>query len=435
MNNFDTDFLHLLEMNERIKNEKEAVVNLEDELKSQCSNFLNKHSIQNKLGRLGSIESLLDRRLSAKQLLEFIERSDRNEWGLFSKLPPYIKDHIRGVKLDNEILNYNTDVITRLEHKYKTWDSLDDENLNNLFVTPDYEDYFIDRVTEYLLKGGFELEYKSREVKKHAEGYVNLVVFNTIKLRDEKVLVYNYITYPMGLFKLLYLYAILEQKFCLCRGKKGYVASDFYFVLDKSLRIPELEPLDAKVNKAYPGFFSPDKDYLDILDSEASNYITLFKWVSYGRIMDINFEELEDLELIKDLIGFEFAKILRKLNKDIQVEQIRQFVKELKGENIYNILSRFIFLVEDLDKMTYYIENKLKLKVNQGPQKFRGQCSYISHILFSIDKAFRNSMYNHNRIFLKAGGALYERKKHDRYIPKGCFSFKNIHINLGKVRW
>ena len=29
----------------------------------------------------------------------------------------------------------------------------------------------------------------------------------------------------------------------------------------------------------------------------------------------------------------------------------------------------------------------------------------------------------------------YEKQKQDRYIPKSAFSFKNVHINMGKVRW
>ena len=84
--------------------------------------------------------------------------------------------------------------------------------------------------------------------------------------------------------------------------------------------------------------------------------------------------------------------------------------------------------------MTDSISTQLKLDVNQGSQKLRGQCSYISHILHSIDKGFRESMLNHNRLYIKAQTAL-NISREVRYIPKSCFSFKNIHINLGKVRW
>lgn len=74
------------------------------------------------------------------------------------------------------------------------------------------------------------------------------------------------------------------------------------------------------------------------------------------------------------------------------------------------------------------------MEVNKGPQKHRGNTSYISHILHRIDKSFRTSMYNHNRIFLDEN-CHNKLKKDSIYIPKSCFSYKNIHMNLGKIRF
>ena len=428
--NLDKYFLEIQEINKRINNEKKAVANLEYELRSKWLNFLKRLRKLKETKPLWA-KSLLDRGLSTKGLDVFIDRLDRNEWGVLSKLAA-LKDNITTDFFENEYPNYN-DVLNQLEVMYKRWDSLEDENLNNLFVTHSDRDYLIDREAEYLLKKGYALNF-GRAQEKVRNDYVYLVVFNTIKLRDEYVLVYNYIPYHKVLFKLLYLYAILEQKYCLPRGKKGYVCSDFYFILDKDLRKPDLEAIDAKVKKAYPDFHSPDKEYINILDSVSlSNSITLAKWLSYGCIKDINFEEQGDLELIKYLIARNPFKVAERLNKGRVNEEIKKYTKALKYENVYNMLSRFIFIVGDLDKMENSLENKLKLKVNQGPQKFRGQCSYISHILFSIDKAFRESMCNHNRIHVEE--LTCNKEKNDRYIPKSCFSFKNIHINLGKVRW
>lgn len=74
------------------------------------------------------------------------------------------------------------------------------------------------------------------------------------------------------------------------------------------------------------------------------------------------------------------------------------------------------------------------MMVNKGPQKLRGNTSYISYILSCIDRGFRISMYNHNRIYLERSIHNIEIRN-TRYIPKSCFSYKNIHMNLGKIRF
>lgn len=223
--NFDTDLLEIQEMNKRINNQKKAVANLELEFRSRCFNLLKR--LSNLKEKKRGAKSLLDRGLTTKELVEFIDRLDRNEWGVLSKLPA-LKDNITTDFFENEYPNYNKDVINQLEVMYKRWDSLEDENLNNLFVTHSDRDYFIDRAAECFLKMGYALNL-GRAQEKVSNDYVYLVVFNTICKRDEYVLVYNYIPYHKVLFKLLYLYAILEQKYCLAWGgvKKGMFALTF----------------------------------------------------------------------------------------------------------------------------------------------------------------------------------------------------------------
>lgn len=140
--NFDTDLLEIQEMNKRINNQKKAVANLELEFRSRCFNLLKR--LSNLKEKKRGAKSLLDRGLTTKELVEFIDRLDRNEWGVLSKLPA-LKDNITTDFFENEYPNYNKDVINQLEVMYKRWDSLEDENLNNLFVTHCDRDYFIDR--------------------------------------------------------------------------------------------------------------------------------------------------------------------------------------------------------------------------------------------------------------------------------------------------
>lgn len=57
-----------------------------------------------------------------------------------------------GEVLNNELLNYNEDVIRDLQHKFDSLDSIEyNENLNNLQIS---EDYFIDDYLTNILKKG-----------------------------------------------------------------------------------------------------------------------------------------------------------------------------------------------------------------------------------------------------------------------------------------
>jgi hypothetical protein len=82
-------------------------------------------------------------------------------------------------------------------------------------------------------------------------------------------------------------------------------------------------------------------------------------------------------------------------------EEYLSSLSSSKIDNIYNYLSRFIFIVSDLSGFINSIKKTTCSKVNQGPQKYSGSINYISYILYRIDKAFRDSMYNHNRAYLE----------------------------------
>lgn len=88
-------------------------------------------------------------------------------------------------------------------------------------------------------------------------------------------------------------------------------------------------------------------------------------------------------------------------------------------------LSRFLFIVSDLDYMTDSISTLLKLDENQGTQKLEDSV-VIFHIFYIV--LIKVLEKNHNRLYIKAQTAFNISRV--RYIPK-CFSFKNIHINLG----
>jgi hypothetical protein len=132
------------------------------------------------------------------------------------------------------------------------------------------------------------------------------------------------------------------------------------------------------------------------------------------------------VEIIKMLYTREEKKLIDYLfNVERQSNKIEiDLTRYDKAEyHVHNLLSKFIFVVSDLNAFLDQIK-KLDLVVNQGPQKLRGRLSIVNNIISSFDKGFRDSLYLHNRQF----------KGVHPYIPRHKFTFNNIHVNTGNVR-
>lgn len=424
---FEQDFNELIKLNEKINKLRKDIVDLEAELGVNCKDFVKKHGINISMNKLESIENLLNRGVSPKQLMDLIQRVDKEGVGIFGLLLS-IKNHIEGKKLDNELFNFNKDVIEKLELNYKSLDSIENiQSLNNLEVSSDSFEYLIDMKTEKLLKSADDPKFKRINDENQ---FVYMVVFNTLKIGDDWVVIYNYIAYNKILFNLLYVYAALVQKkFGLYQG--GHIAADFLFVIDKQLSENlYISNIDNIINNNDTLLTSGGlNEALSI--NYWYNFIQIAKCCVNGNIKGMNYEEMG--ELIKFLRLKDEINILKILYKDLEIEKWQDYVNSAEWYNIYNYLSRFIFIVSDLPSFVNSIEKSIGCRLNQGPQ--RGNICYISYILTCIDKAFRDSMYNHNRMYVEK---LYNKDyeyKHERYIHKSSFSYKNIHINLGKVRW
>lgn len=94
-----------------------------------------------------------------------------------------------------------------------------------------------------------------------------------------------------------------------------------------------------------------------------------------------------------------------------------------------NLLNSCLFIVRDLKSFIGDLNNQGH-SVNEGPQPWRGQINSINGLLNSIDMDFRNSLYNHSLYHVKKGTV-----SHRFALDKSKFSFRNIHMNLGNVRW
>jgi hypothetical protein len=91
-----------------------------------------------------------------------------------------------------------------------------------------------------------------------------------------------------------------------------------------------------------------------------------------------------------------------------------------------------LFVVQDKEALLKNISDK-GYTVSQGPQAWRGQISSINSFLNYLDVDYRNSLYHHSKVHYSKGNILKSFK--DETLTKEHFSFRNIHQNLGNIRW
>jgi hypothetical protein len=68
--------------------------------------------------------------------------------------------------------------------------------------------------------------------------------------------------------------------------------------------------------------------------------------------------------------------------------------------------------------------------INEGPIKCRLEINYLKSFLSSLDIDFRESLYNHNNYHVYKGTI-----RENDWLPREKFSYRNIHINIGGMRW
>lgn len=94
--------------------------------------------------------------------------------------------------------------------------------------------------------------------------------------------------------------------------------------------------------------------------------------------------------------------------------------------------NRLLFVVNDKKTLLKNISNKGYI-LTQGPQAWRGQINSINSFLNCLDVNYRNSLYNHSMLHYSKGNLDNNWK--DETLTEKHFSFRNIHQNLGNVRW
>ena len=198
----------------------------------------------------------------------------------------------------------------------------------------------------------------------------------------------------------------------------------YFFLMDENLAIYDhINQIRDGVMKEFDGL-----EQCKIL--KPINIIDLYKIIVKGKLHSIN---LQDMSIIIQLLYEKNSKLLA--DKIYSYSDMSHHIDKIKNEinqfnncrkDIFNVVSRFIFVVSDLDSLTKNIKNLGLINVNTGPQSFRGTTSYINYLLITLGKDFRDSMSRHNLSYIN---------KYSNPIHISKFNYNNIHNNLGKSRW
>ena len=284
--------------------------------------------------------------------------------------------------------------------------------------------YLINPNLHEFLQGGSSNRYDGRFMARNINGKY-LVLIRVLNNKDCKTIIYNYIFYP-DIFNPALLYFLLEKKDF--RNSTLYSEwGDYLTIMNHSEYTKDRLCLNEKSE-----YFIKWLDYKGLYsDIEIKNYVDLYLLINvltYVADYDITCD-LIDLAIKKNYKDFS-AKIFN--HKDIYNPLNRTFrfnIDNINEKENINIINGCLFVVDNLNEFINKIKNRGYI-INAGPQKWRGQVNSMSNFLTCLDIDFRYSLYKHNQYHVINNGLDVKYS-----LTKSKFSYRNIHQNIGGVRW
>lgn len=286
------------------------------------------------------------------------------------------------------------------------------------------EDYIISNKLRFYLKN-LDTQLTSSIIKKD-EKSLYLVCFRHVRNNNEDVLIYNYINYH-PLFTIPMLYFILADR---SYGKTTSEMGNLLFLINKDLFIN-----DSENNKALHkvGDLLNDNNNRIIkqnfLEHKIKDYKHALTTMHELNLCCSNDKLLNLLTLAFKQKNHDFVKeVYKTQNTDIKWEINSNDNGDSNVQN--NIINGCVLLTDDLNSLV----EKLKAKgfnINQGPQRLRGQNNTAMHTLDLLDIDFRDALYYHCMYHYQYMGNITK----DLFLSKDKFSYSNIHIRCGYVRY
>jgi len=293
----------------------------------------------------------------------------------------------------------------------------------------DQNKYLISHALHNLLINGYRIN-RDRSIQKGSDG-LYLVVFGTITVKGENVLVYNYIKYDYIFYDTLYNYIKIESSSTVVTNDRT-VGADYLFIMRYFF-----ENLNEMVNeiKHISDLFDHKFKYSTSIGIYPRNLIDLCKGLLKGCPVFLNNEDISKfIKLAWEKNSYEAIVGLVKLydfykNDEEGLNMLQDKLKKTNLNN-FNFLGRLVFITDDLQSLVKDIKNSVDSKVNEGPQAWRGQSNYLNHTISRIDSDFRESLNRHNQYHVNVGNI-----PKNSLIGRSKFLYQNIHKNLGNVRF
>ena len=252
-----------------------------------------------------------------------------------------------------------------------------------------------------------------------------LIVFRLLNVKKLDV-VYNYISYNTLFLEPLLAFLLARNDTLDLNREPGY----FLSVVDDNLSISR-ESIESPLDLSWD---SPNLNgVLANIDAQVSgtkplhevlNIMSRLVYISKQDIMYNIFENAVNrryMPYIENIIGT-LPRYPHLLCKDFRDQKQSQ----------HSLIKSSAFIVKDKDKFIKNIsENDSFSNINTGPQKYRGEPNSASYFLSALDKDFRENLYYHNWYHCNNNIVHPYLNRLDRKK----FSFNNIHMNLGSVRW
>lgn len=360
----------------------------------------------------------------------------KNDFDLLKKQANEIKDLKTKIELLKQGNNAEAEQLKITLEDYANYireietDSIEISDTDNCL---DKKNYWISDELQDSLMNGYKYKGNRTITKKSKSIY--LVVFRNIKRNGENILIYHYIKYPFIFASCLLNYLSFRDNNTIISP----VYKDYLIVISHSLLAMCLKEINqTNIEDFIEEYNQKAIDKIDFRNDKGiypKNIIDIYK-VIFREIPIIR--EIENMSNLIDLsINKDFSKLINEIfdpyiNNTQNYEYIYKIMKQdTKGD--FNLLNRCVFILEDLyylvDCLNKYIYKGEK-KVSQGSQSWRGQINSMSNTLIIIDKDFRDSLYRHNQYHFEKGNI-----GNDKLLFRNKFSYKNIHMNLGYVRW
>ena len=252
---------------------------------------------------------------------------------------------------------------------------------------------------------------------------INIIVVRIFN-RGSKVLVYNYASYHSAFFVPLVYYLANRNVLMSHVFKEPGSFLSLIGLFGARANMPYLYLNNDQLNYIRRGFRT-------LATYETANQQMLdyaFKFINtLGYFTNHN----HMAELIEIAFSDEYALFLKEIVNNGDIRKVLDKFSKSDIEHNTSILDGCVFIIKENDMVNFLSSIREKgFNINTGSRKYSGSISGMSNYLNTIDQDFRKSLYLHNCYHVKHGN-LSNRD----ILTRKHFSFKNIHMNIGGIRW